>query len=119
MGLMYRPVRISSIDGNRSAVVVALVDTGADETVVSERVMKELEIRIYGQFRTKSASGHDIYGRRADVELMELSNSVGGKMTVGVTNAPFMVDEGIEALLGVDFLQHFNIQLNFTNNKPD
>ena len=119
MGLMYRPVKISSIEGDRSVVVVALVDTGADETVVSKRLMKDLDIQIYGHFRTQSASGHEIRGKKADVSVIELSNSIGGDITVGVTNVPFMVDEGIEALLGVDFLQKFNIRLNFTNHKMD
>jgi hypothetical protein len=49
------------------------------------------------------------------VEIRDLGNDVGGVQYVGVSNVPFNSDEGIVAILGVDFLQKNNVILNFSS----
>ena len=54
-------------------------------------------------------------GYYAEVEIRDLRDDVGGIQYVGVSNIPFNSDEGIVAILGVDFLQKNDIILNFNS----
>ena len=113
MGLIFRPVRLSSMNGKRTANTVALVDTGCDETVISNRIATEITAETYGVFRTHSASQHEMEGKYADILVQDLSDELGGPMTVGVCNDPFESDEGIECIIGIDFLQQNGVRLDF------
>ncbi|MCK4614596.1 MAG: hypothetical protein KAU14_07325 [Thermoplasmata archaeon] len=112
MGLIYRPIRISSLDEKNSKNTVALVDTGCDESVISERIARKIDAGLYGIFKTVSASQHEMTGSYADVILYDLADEIGGQITVGVSDEPFDVDEGIEVILGVDFLQENSVKLD-------
>ena len=48
MGRIYRPVEVS-YNGGRE-IAVAIVDTGADETVVSQKLADKLKAELYGTF---------------------------------------------------------------------
>ena len=115
MGVMFRPIKIGSTDGVRQETAVALIDTGCDETVIKESLAKRLGLKEYGDFRTVSASQHEMLGYYAEVDIRDLKDDVGGILNVGVSEIPFNSDEGIEAILGVDFLQKNNVILNFCN----
>ena len=115
MGRMYRAVVISA--NGRSEMTVAFVDTGADETIISSRIANRLKLKLYGEYKALSASRHKIVGTLASVRI---SNSViSDKMVVGVTDEPFGTDyvdeEGVEVILGIDFLQRNNIKLDFSS----
>ena len=111
---MYRAVVISA-NGN-SEMTVAFVDTGADETIISNRIAKKLRLKLYGEYKALSASRHEIVGRLALVDISD--SKVSDKITVGVTDEPFGTDyvdeEGVEVILGIDFLQRNNIKLDFS-----
>ena len=62
MGLMYRPIRICSKDGDRQETAVALIDTGCDETVIKESLAKRLNLESYGKYLSVSASQHTVVG---------------------------------------------------------
>ncbi len=113
MGLIFRPIRLSSLDENKSATTVALVDTGCDETVISERMAREIDADQYGVFKSFSASQHEMNGKYADIAVHDLADKLGGPMTVGVCGEPFEPDEGIEVIIGVDFLQENEVRLDF------
>ena len=114
MGRMYRAVVISA-NGN-SEMTVAFVDTGADETIISNRIAKKLRLKLYGEYKALSASRHEIVGRLALVDISD--SKVSDKIIVGVTDEPFGTDyvdeEGVEVILGIDFLQRNNIKLDFS-----
>ena len=115
MGRIYRPVEIGY--GNRNATTVAIIDTGADETVISERLAGKVNSDLYGVFKAICASDTILEGKYADVTIRELWSGVEIVMTVGVSDKPFgtddIDDEGVEAILGVDFLQQTEMPLDF------
>jgi hypothetical protein len=112
---MYRPVELSV--RKKSLSTVAIVDSGADETVISERAARLLKVYLYGIFRATSACNSVIVGRHADIRIKEQWSGSWARLTVGVTDVPFrsedMDEEGVEVILGVDFLQATAAKLAF------
>ncbi|PXF61682.1 MAG: hypothetical protein C4B59_02155 [Candidatus Methanogaster sp.] len=115
MGKIYRPVEVGY--GNRKTTTVAIIDTGADETVISERLAVKVNSDLYGVFKVICASDTILEGKYADVTIRELWSGVEIVMAVGVSDKPFgtddIDDEGVEAILGVDFLQETEMSLDF------
>lgn len=114
MGRIYRPIIVSA--NGREKLTVAFIDSGADETVISKAVAKELKLKLYGIYRSYSATDHIIEGNFAEVTLKD--DSIKVTMEVGVSDIPFKSDysdeEGVEVILGVDFLQETGIKLDFS-----
>jgi predicted aspartyl protease len=54
MGWIYRSVEVEY--GDRKATAVAIIDTGADETVISERLAGKVNSDLYGNFKAICAS---------------------------------------------------------------
>ena len=50
-------VVITSLDKNNTGKYYALIDTGAESTCISERVVKDLDLKHYGQTRITTPSG--------------------------------------------------------------
>jgi len=113
MGRIYRPVEVEC--GDIKATTVAIVDTGADETVISERLARRVNSELYGVFKAICASDTILEGKYADVVIRELWSGVETMMPVGVSDKPFSTDdiddEGVEAIIGVDFLQETGMPL--------
>ena len=66
MGTFTWPLRISSMDGERSRDIEATVDTGAAYTTLPARLLRELGVEPMGQRRFLLADGRRIemdYGR--------------------------------------------------------
>ena len=115
MGLQYRPIEISVGDVTRFSV--GLIDTGADETIISNKLAKELKCRLRGNFTAKSASRGVVQGKYAQLGTIneKWSGKSVTKYRVGVTDDPFADDEGIDIIIGVDFLQDTEYNLKFSN----
>ncbi len=116
MGRIYRAIVLSA--NGKSEMTVAFVDTGADETIISERIAKKLKLKMYGDYKAISASRHEIVGKLASVTISD--SSISDRLVVGVTNEPFGTDyvdeEGVEVILGIDFLQRNNLKLDFSKS---
>lgn len=113
MGRMYRPVELST--RNKKIISVAILDTGADETVVSERLAKLIRAELYGKFLALCASDTMLEGKYADVTIKDITSGKIVRLTVGVSDIPFNTDdiddEGVDAILGVDFIQKTKIEI--------
>ena len=109
--------RLRSNTAIKKATTVAIIDTGADETVISERLAHRVNSDLYGIFKAICASDTILEGKYADVMIRELWSGVEIMMTVGVSDKPFSTDdlddEGVETILGVDFLQETEMSLDF------
>ena len=118
MGRIYVPVKVSH--NQKSAYTIAFVDTGCDETVISEELAKSLRVPLKGKFEAISASNHLISGSYAEVGIETLNDSTFSSLKVGVTDVPFEEnadEEGVDVILGVDFLQENGVKLSFRKGK--
>lgn len=112
MGRVYRPIEIR-VNG-KSAKVVGIIDSGADETVISRRLAKQLNAKLQGKFEALSITKHKLIGKYAIIGITELRSGKSVKnYPVGVSDKAFDDDEGIEIIIGVDFLQDTNYALIF------
>lgn len=111
MGRIYKAVKLSS--GKKSEMTVAFVDTGADETVISKRIAKRLDLKMYGEYEALSAAKEKITGKLATVTISD--GKIADELVVGVSDQVFMEgdEEGVEAIIGIDFLQRNNVRLSF------
>ena len=113
MGRVYRIIEISSNRAKQSAI--ALVDTGADETVINEELASKLKLKTYGRFLAKCASQTLLEGKYADVRIKELKTGKETELKVGISSVPFHTDdideEGLDVILGVDFMQKMGLEI--------
>ena len=67
MGRIYRPVEVEH--GNKKATTVAIIDTGADETVISGRLAHRVDSDLYVIFKAVCAPDTILEGKYADVRI--------------------------------------------------
>ena len=60
MGVFNWPVRLDSMDGERSLEIEAMVDTGAGYTIVPARLLKELGVTPIDKIRLVLADGRPV-----------------------------------------------------------
>jgi len=115
MGRIFKPVSVQT-NGNEMQVV-AFVDSGADDSIVSERIAQELGAELYGKYLAYSASNDPITGRLATLTIT--LDGITLKHEVGVTNTPFHSEysdeEGVNMIIGLDILQEIEARLQFTH----
>lgn len=113
MGRIYKPVEVSF--NSKKKVTVGLIDTGADETVVSERLAKKLKAELYGNYKAFCASQFVLTGKYADLHIKELDNGKSTTLKAGVSDIPFNTDDinddGLNVILGVDFIQKVGLKI--------
>jgi len=113
MGRIFKPVEVSFNGVGR--VSVGLLDTGADETVVSKVLAKKLGAELYGNYEAVCASGFLLKGKYADLVIRDLDSGKSICLKVGVSDVPFDTDdiseEGLDVILGVDFLQKVGLKI--------
>lgn len=108
---MYRGIQVKS--NGISKIAVAFIDSGCDETIISERLAKKLKLKLYGYFEILTAGKIKITGKLGEVTLID--EKIKDKITVGVTDKPFddVEEHGVDVILGHDFLQRNNVKLLF------
>ena len=97
MGVFNQPVRLDSMDGQRSAEIEAMVDTGARYTVVPANVLKDLGVAPFDRVGLTLANG-----RRVDYYLGWAVATIDGR------TAPTLVifgEDHARALLGAYTLE--------------
>jgi len=116
MGRIYRPIILRN--GRKTVHIVAFVDSGADSTVMSERVAKQLGIRPSVASNIEMADGRSIPTVIGKVVVESPRDSIKKGMFVDITDIPFEQDmDDVDMILGLDFLQENGIQLSFGTPK--
>jgi len=115
MGRIYRPIELCN--GGKCIDVVGLIDTGADETVISESIAKKLKCELKGELEANTITLEPVTLKTAYISIHDRWGKVKTKLLVGVTDRFFDVDEGIDIILGVDFLQKTESFIDFRNEK--
>ena len=115
MGRMFRPIELSV--GKKTVIVISILDTGSDETVISERIAKKLKVKLYGNFTALCASQTEVKGSYADIRIKDSWTGLEALMEVGVSDVPFNTDdiddEGLDVILGVNFIQETGLKIEF------
>ena len=113
MGRTFRIVDVSFNGKKQSAI--GIVDTGADETVISKKLADKLSAELHGTFLAKCASQTILEGKYARIKIKDLKSLKETTLEVGVSDIPFDTDdineEGLEVILGVDFIQEIGLKL--------
>ena len=109
MGTFNQTLRLESMDGERSAEMEALVDTGSFYTLVPARLLKELEVEPFDTYTLELADGRLV---DHDVGL--------AVATVCERSAPVSVlfgDDDVEPLLGAFTLEALLLAVDPPNTR--
>ena len=123
-GKRYRPlvtVSIHPLDGGRPAKGRALVDTGANNTVIDSQVAFKSGFKSFGTTRLSSATDVDVPSPIYRIELRIIGLENFGKSLVAVESP--LSQLGVIALIGTDALEggsfHYDAKNgNFTLELP-
>jgi len=104
MGVFSRPVRLSSMDGERFLDIKALVDTGASFTMVPANLLDELGVLPSDRVTLELADG-----RRVEYDMGRAMASIGGR-----TEATLVVfgEEHTDPLLGAYTLEGLRLAVD-------
>ena len=111
MGRVYRPIELCN--GRKCVDVVGLVDTGADETVISEKIAKMLKCQYEGNLDANTITLEPVNIKTTRISIHDRWSKKRVNLLVGATDRFFDVDEGIDIILGVDFLQKTGAIIDF------
>ncbi len=104
MGHTYVKAKIINPKTGASKELDFLIDTGATKIVIPREVAEELELEIYGETNVELADGSIIKAIKY-AGAIEYANE---KDTIPVQS----LGNGTEPLLGVLFLEAFNLEVN-------
>ena len=104
MGVFSRPVRLSSMDGERSLEIEALVDTGASFTMVPADLLDQLGVSPAEKVTLELADG-----RLVEYDMGRAIASIGGR-----TEATLVVfgEEDTDPLLGAYTLEGLRLAVD-------
>ena len=108
MGVFNWPVRLGSMDGERSLEIEAMVDTGASYSMVPARLLKDLGVSPIGKVGLVLADG-----RRVETDLGRCWATINGASEV--TLVAFGEDDA-RALLGAYTLEGLRLTVDPANH---
>ena len=115
MGRIYKGVTLEN--GDRTLEVVAFVDTGCDQTIISGRAARFLNITMEDEEIIVVANGAQIKTLTGMVVVRSSVDRIHSRIKVNITDLPFQIDpdENIDMVVGLDFLQMHNITLKLNS----
>ncbi len=118
-------VKYSAVNGHVVVPVVlngffqakVLVDTGAGITIVSRELARNLRLEADpNNFVTLKTMAMDIEAQLASLDSIQVGDLSKKDFPVAITDFS-MVEEGkFDGILGMDFMRHYQIQINSQNN---
>lgn len=113
MGRIYRGFEL--YNEKNKIIVVAFVDSGSDNTILSKRAAKKLKIRPMEKEELEVANRGTIMTDVGTVRIVSEEDKIDDVIRVNITDVPFEMDsdENIDMIIGLDFMQKHNIRLSF------
>ena len=115
VALRFVPGRHIVVDAriNGGSTVKLILDTGADQTMISPRALAAAGVAIARDGRTIKARGivrdTEVNVQRVSIDSLEVGGARVGRFQVASYE---MAMDGVEGLLGQDFLGHFNVSID-------
>ncbi len=100
------PVRVGD-----AGEFVFVLDTGAGMTMINNRIAKKFGTRVGGQAKSAGIGG-TISVKLVRVSEIAVESLVVRNMLVSAADVPVIESLGADGILGVDFLNHFRMQLD-------
>ena len=107
MGVFTCPVRIASMDGERSVEIDALVDTGSTFTLVPGHLLRQLGVSRIDDMRMELADGSTV--------LYDLGDAVASVDGRTVTTIVLFGDDDTRPLLGAYTLEGLRLTVDPVN----
>lgn len=107
VGVFNWPVRLDSMDGERSLEIEAMVDTGAGYTIVPARLLQELGVTPIDTIRLVLADG-----RQVEYDLGEARATIDGR---SIPSLVVFGENDARALLGAYTLEGLRLAVDPSN----
>ena len=109
MGVFNWPIRLDSIDGERSLEIEAMVDTGASYTIVPSRMLKELDVEPIDKISLVLADG-----RPVEYDIGEARATINGR---SIPTLMVFGEDNARALLGAYTLEGLRLAVDPTHGR--
>lgn len=113
VGRIYKGFELRN-DGSK-IIVVAFIDSGSDNTIISKRAATKLKITTREKEELEVANKDVIQTDVGYVKVTSKEDGIDDKIRVNITDVPFEIDsdENIDMIVGLDFMQEHNVRLKF------
>ena len=109
MGVFNWPVRLESMDGERSLEIEAMVDTGASYTIVPANLLKELGVSPTDKISLVMADG-----RPVEYDIGEARATINGR---SIPTLVVFGDDSARALLGAYTVEGLRLAVDPTRGR--
>lgn len=111
--LIYLLGKIDGTKGSRMAYMA--LDTGATKTLVSADIIEALGYQASTENRVRLImGGGPNYAAQVEVQKIVVAEQIVENLTVTCYNLP--QECGLDGLLGLNFLRHFDTEINYSNS---
>jgi predicted aspartyl protease len=111
--LIYLLVTLYGPDGQRRAYCA--LDTGATTTLISSEIIRALGYQTDTKKKVRIIiGGGEEFASLVQIDRIEAANQQVNDLTVTCFNLP--EQSGLDGLLGLNFLRHFDTEINYSNH---
>jgi hypothetical protein len=116
MGRIYKSVILRNAPISLHAV--AFVDSGSDTTILSQRISRQLGIKLRAKSSVMLPDGRMLPTKTGIVTIEVPRDGLSQEIAVDISDVPFEEDvDDLDVILGLDFLQENGIRLSFRKPK--
>lgn len=111
--LIYLLATIYGPNGRRTLNLA--LDTGATSTLVSSDIINALGYEVIADKKIRLIMGGGVdYAQQVTVQKLNVADQQVKNLTVTCFNLP--QESGLDGLLGLNFLRHFDTEINYSNS---
>ena len=108
------PVPVTLIHHARTVSTQLLLDTGASLTIITPTIAELLNVKPTSTTKFTTANGL-VTTKLASLDTVQAYKHTVNNVPIAITQLPDNAD--IDGLLGLSFLKHFHLEIDFPNSK--